>query len=210
MQRGIFITGTDTDIGKTVVSACLVHALKADYWKPIQSGLSDGRDRDAVAALATLEENRIHPSTYELQAPLSPHEAARLENIYLDTDAIRLPATKNTLVVEGAGGVLVPICGKFLMIDLMHRLGLPVVVVSRSGLGTINHTLLTLEALRAREINILGVILNGPKNPANVDAIQNYGEVNILFELEPLSPLDSASIGAISERLRKTIESKIS
>ena len=210
MQRGIFITGTDTDIGKTVVSACLVRALKADYWKPIHTGLSDGRDRDTVAALAILEENRIHPSTYDLQAPLSPHEAARLENIYLDTDAIRLPETKNTLVVEGAGGVLVPIYDKFLMIDLMRRLGLPVVVVSRSGLGTINHTLLTLEALRARDINVLGVIVNGPKNSANVDAIQTYGKVNILFELEPLSPLDSASIEAISERLRKTIESKIS
>jgi dethiobiotin synthase len=210
MPRGIFVTGTDTDIGKTVVSACLVRALNADYWKPIQSGLVDGRDRDSVSTLAELNEKRIHPSTYELQAPLSPHEAARLENVSLNMDELILPTTDNSLVVEGAGGVLVPINSEFLMIDLMARLGLPVIVVARSGLGTINHTLLTLEALRTRNIDILGIIVNGPKNPANVEAIQTYGRTNILLELEPISPLDAEGVSTVAKQLRKTIESEIS
>ena len=210
MPRGIFVTGTDTDIGKTVVSACLVRALNADYWKPIQSGLVDGRDRDSVATLAGLNEDRIHPSTYELQAPLSPHEAARLENASLNMDALILPETDKTIIVEGAGGVLVPINSECLMIDLMAQLGLPVIVVARSGLGTINHTLLTLEALHVRNLNVLGVIVNGPKNPANVEAIQTYGKTNILLELEPLSPLDAEGFLAIAEQLRKNIESEIS
>ncbi len=210
MSPGIFITGTDTDIGKTVVSACLVRALNADYWKPIQSGLVDGRDRDFVSTLADLNDNRIHPSVYELQASLSPHEAARLENISLKMDELILPATDNTIVVEGAGGVLVPINSDFLMIDLMTRLGLPVIVVARSGLRTINHTLLTLEALSTRDINVLGIIINGPKKPANVEAIQTYGATNILFELEPILPLDVEGVFAVAKQLRKNIESEIS
>lgn len=194
MTRGIFVTGTDTDIGKTVVAACLVRALDADYWKPIQSGLADGRDQDTVAELSGLDARRIHPSAYELQAPLSPHEAARLENKTLDMNAFELPPTENNLVVEGAGGALVPINDDALMINLMERLGLPIVVVARSRLGTINHTLLTLEALRARNLTILGVIVNGPSNSANVDAIRTYGKIKILLELELISPLDSDGI----------------
>jgi dethiobiotin synthetase len=197
----IFVTGTDTDIGKTVASACLVRALNADYWKPVQSGLTEGRDCDTISALTGLEESRIHPSTYELQAPLSPHEAARLEGLSLDMNQFKLPTTDNNLIVEGAGGVLVPINESALMIDLIDQLGLPVVVVARSGLGTINHTLLTLEALRARNQNILGVIVSGPANPANVDAIRTYGKIKILLELEPISPLDSAGIDIAAKKL---------
>jgi dethiobiotin synthase len=197
----IFVTGTDTDIGKTIASACLVRALDADYWKPVQSGLEEGRDCDTVAALTGLDGNRIHPSAYELQAPLSPHEAARLEGLRLDMNQFKLPTTDNNLVVEGAGGVLVPINEGALMIDLIDQLGLPVVIVARSGLGTINHTLLTLEALRARDLNILGVIVSGPANPANVDAIRTYGKIKILLELEPISPLDSAGIDIAAKLL---------
>jgi dethiobiotin synthase len=202
---GVFVTGTDTDIGKTVASACLVQALDADYWKPVQSGLSDGRDRDTIAELTGLAESRIHPSTYELQAPLSPHEAARLEGVSLDMNQFNLPATDNNLVVEGAGGVLVPINDDAMMINLIDQLGLPAVVVARSGLGTINHTLLTLEALRTRDIEILGVIVCGPANPANVEAIRAYGKIKILLELEPVSPLDSAGINAVAKKIGNLI-----
>ena len=200
-KRGIFVTGTDTDIGKTIASACLVRALDADYWKPVQSGLTEGRDCDTISELTGLEESRIHPSTYELQAPLSPHEAARLEGLRLDMNQFKLPTTDNNLVVEGAGGVLVSINEGALMIDLIDQLDLPVVVVARSGLGTINHTLLTLEALRARNLELLGVIVSGPANPANVDAIRTYGKIKILLELEPISPLDSAGIDIAAKLL---------
>ncbi|MBT3765732.1 MAG: dethiobiotin synthase [Rhodospirillaceae bacterium] len=200
-KRGIFVTGTDTDIGKTIASACLVRALDADYWKPVQSGLTEGRDCDTISELTGLEESRIHPSTYELQAPLSPHEAARLEGLRLDMNQFKLPTTDNNLVVEGAGGVLVPINEGALMIDLIDQLDLPVVVVARSGLGTINHTLLTLEALRARNLELLGVIVSGPANSANIEAIRTYGKIKILLELEPISPLDSAGIDIAAKNL---------
>jgi malonyl-CoA O-methyltransferase len=196
-MKGLFVTGTGTDVGKTVVAACLVKALDADYWKPIQSGLKLGdeaSDSKTVTALAGLTPSRLHPCTYSLQAALSPHEAARLEGVTISMDAITLPVTKAPLVVEGAGGLLVPLNEFDLMIDLIARLALPVVVVADSGLGTINHTLLSLQALRARDLAVLGVIVNGPLNQANCQAIEKYGKINIIMQLDQLEPLDAKAI----------------
>jgi dethiobiotin synthetase len=188
-----FITGTDTNIGKTVSCAWLVHQLQAFYWKPIQSGLSEGRDGDTVKALSRCSESQLIPSSYEFQAPLSPHQAAAAENqpIHLDKileDYRRINASA-PLLIEGAGGLLVPLNDQELMIDLVQALGLPTILVTRTTLGTINHTLLSLEALRHRAIPLAGVIAVGEENPANLRAIEVYGNVSIIAHLPILSPV---------------------
>ncbi|MBF0130500.1 MAG: dethiobiotin synthase, partial [Alphaproteobacteria bacterium] len=160
-----------------------------------QSGLADADDAAEVARLTGLPPARIHPFTYALQAPLSPHEAARREGVSIDMDRFSLPATGRPLVVEGAGGLLVPLNRDALMIDLIARLGLPVVLVGPSGLGTINHTLLSLEALRRRGLPVLGVILNGPSNPANRAAIERHGQIPVR-ELPRMDPLDADAVAS--------------
>jgi len=192
-MRGVFVTGTDTDVGKTLVAAWLTHHWQADYWKPVQTGAADITDFNTIRRL--VPDATIHPSPYVFQAPLSPHEAARRERARIDLSALALPKTERPLVVEGAGGVMVPLNEMALMVDLMERLKLPTVVVARSSLGTINHTLLTLEALRRRRIPILGVVMNGQKNPGNRQAIEHYGAAPVLAEIQPL-PAVTASVVA--------------
>lgn len=194
-MRGAFVTGTDTDVGKTLVSAWLAHFWRADYWKPIQTGAVDGTDFQTVAKLSPA--TVIHPAAYVFQAPLSPHEAARRERARIDLSALAPPETKRPLVVEGAGGVMVPLNEAALTVDFMERLGLPAIVVARSGLGTINHTLMTLEVLRRRHIPILGVVLNGQKNPGNRQAIEHYGGVPILAELQPLFAVTASVVASL-------------
>ena len=190
--RGVFVTGTDTGVGKTVVSACLVRAWDADYWKPLQTGLDeDPGDTATVAALAAPPEERLHSPAYAFAAPLSPDAAARREGVAIALETIDLPASDRPIVVEGAGGALVPLAGGVLMIDLMVRLGLPVVVVAPNRLGAINQTLLTLEAARARGLEVLGVVLVGAPFADNRAAIVLHGEARILAELpwaEPVTP----------------------
>jgi len=195
MTCGVFVTGTDTGIGKTLVSAWLARGWQAAYWKPIQSGMTEGTDPAWVARMAPSVE--IIPSAIELQAPLSPHEAARRERRRIDLSALVLPETDKPLVVEGAGGAMVPINETALMVDLMARLGLPVLVVARSGLGTINHTLLTLEVLRRRRVPLLGVVMNGQRNPANRQAIEHFGGVPVLAEIQPLPAVTRAMLESL-------------
>ena len=193
---GVFVTGTGTGIGKTLVSACLVRAWNACYWKPLQTGVeSEAADSDTVGRLARLPPEQVLPPAFVLRAPLSPEAAAALEGVSIDVDAIRLPSHGNRpVVVEGAGGLMVPIEGDTMMIDLMARLGLPVVLVASSTLGTINHTLLSLEALRARGIPVAGVILNGPPSAGNRDAVARHGRVRVLAELPMFDPVDATAI----------------
>lgn len=194
-MRGAFVTGTDTDVGKTLVSAWLTHHWRADYWKPVQTGAVDTTDFDTVARL--VPGATIHPSSYVFQAPLSPHEAARRERARVDLSALAPPPTDRPLVVEGAGGVMVPLNEVALTVDFMERLGMPAVVVARSGLGTINHTLMTLEVLRRRRIPILGVVMNGQKNTANRQAIEHYGGVPVLAEFQPLFAVTASVIAGL-------------
>ena len=183
-RDGVFVTGTDTGIGKTFVSACLVAAWSAAYWKPFQTGLDqDPGDTETIAALTGCDPARLHPPALALRAPLSPEDAAALEGIAFDAAGLALPHGQGPLVVEGAGGVLVPLDQHTSTIDLIDRLGLPVVLVARSTLGTINHTLLSLGALRARGIAIAGVVLNGPPSPGNRAAIERHGQVRVLAEI---------------------------
>jgi malonyl-ACP O-methyltransferase BioC/dethiobiotin synthase len=195
--RGVFVTGTDTGIGKTLVSACLARAWGASYWKPLQSGVADEpADCGTVAALAGLPPERVHPSAYTLAASLSPLAAAEREGIEIDMDRLTLPPDDGRpLVVEGAGGLMVPITGSAMMIDLIARLGLPVVLVARSTLGTLNHTLLSLEALDRRGIAVAGVILGGPPNPGNRALIERFGKVPVVAEIPPLTDVAAEIAG---------------
>lgn len=202
MRAGVFVTGTDTGIGKTVVSACLVRRWHADYWKPVQTGLADEPgDSFTIANLAGAQECRIRAPRYAFQAPLSPEAAAAAEGATVALADLHLAEGPAPIVVEGAGGVLVPLGGGALMVDLMVQLGLPVLLVARSTLGTINHTLLSLEALRARFLAVWGVVMVGPDNDANAEAIARLGRVDVLGRLGPLPTLTPAVVAAAAESL---------
>ena len=200
-MRGVFVAGTDTDAGKTIVAAALVAALGARYWKPVQSGLRDlpGGDSAEVARLTGRDPGDFPPPAYAFQAPLAPDQAAALEGARIDPGRIVLPG--EGLVVEGAGGLLVPLDGATLMIDLARRLGLPIVLAARTGLGTINHTLLSLESLARRAMPVAGVVFSGPDHPANLDAVRRLGGVPILGRIPPLDPLTPAALAAAAARL---------
>lgn len=186
-----FVTGTDTGIGKTVVSALLSAGLEATYWKPIQSGLQEETDTEFVKRTTNVSADFIIPERWRLTEPLSPHASAAIDDVEISLADFELPSFKTDhLVVEGAGGLMVPLNDEDMIIDLISYLQLPVVLVARSELGTLNHTFLSLEALRKREIPIFGVVLNGPKNESNRFAIQKYGEVEILAEIEPLEAIN--------------------
>lgn len=200
-----FVTGTDTDVGKTVASAWLVHHLKASYWKPIQSGVSQGRDIDAIKRLSGCVPESIIPGCYEFNAPLSPHLAAAIENQTINLDFIintytAIPPSCQ-VIVEGAGGLMVPLTQTDLMIDLIQQLKIPVILGVRTALGTINHTLLSLEALRQRSIPIAGVIAIGADNEHNLAAIEHYGRVKIIAHIPILSPLCFETLSTIQPRI---------
>lgn len=191
----VVITGTDTDVGKTVFAAALASASGARYWKPIQSGLDGGGDAFAVAALGVAA-GRILPEAYRLTTPCSPHRAAELDGVAIDPDRLTPPAVAGGLVVEGAGGALVPVTGRLLYADLFARWGCRVVVVARTELGTINHSLLTFEALRARGVLILGVAFNGEPNEDSEATIAELGGVKRLGRLPRLTPLSPETLRA--------------
>ena len=202
MRAGVFVTGTDTGVGKTVVSACLVRRWRADYWKPVQTGLAeDEADTVTVARLSGAAVGRMHSPRHSFQAPLSPEAAASAEDAQVSLADFSLPAGGAPVVVEGAGGVLVPLGGGALMVDLMVELGLPVLLVSRTALGTINHTLLSLECLRARNLTVWGVVMVGTDNPANAEAIARLGRVAVLARLATMPVLTEAAISRAAEAL---------
>jgi dethiobiotin synthetase len=203
-MKDIFVTGIGTDIGKTVVSAILTEALQADYWKPVQSGSVELTDSQRVQSLVSNGRSVFHPEAYLLQAPLSPHAAAALENKKIDLANIRLPQTQNRLVVEGAGGLYVPLNDEHLVVDLICHLQLPVVVVSANYLGSINHTLLTLEALRSRNIPVVGLIFNGEPNPATEDYIVQHTGVRKLLSVLPEAELNAEVIRRYAAQLSMT------
>lgn len=209
MFRGIFVTGTDTGVGKTVVSAALMLRYRPAspllrYWKPVQTGIEQDDDTREVARLTGLGEDGVLAEGVRLAKPVSPHLAARLAGTRVTVaDMVTTLAAQapRPWMIEGAGGVLVPLNETELMIDLMSALGLPVVVAASAGLGTINHTLLTLQALRTRSVRPAGVILVGPKNPDNCAAIEQYGHVPVLGELPHVDPLTTATLAAQARAL---------
>ena len=202
IEKGLFVTGTDTDIGKTVISALLVAALRkkytVKYWKPVQTGIESDCDTAMVRTLARCSDAEIHDEGIRLERPLSPHLAAKKAGVEFSVgDIVRLipEETNNEFwIVEGAGGVMVPLNGTELMIDLIIRLGLPAAVVSRTGLGTINHSLLTIKSIRDLGGTVAGVFMNGSANGDNTAAVRKYGSVGIMVEVPVLSPLSPDSI----------------
>ncbi|EFG84032.1 dethiobiotin synthase [Novacetimonas hansenii] len=201
---GVFVTGTDTGVGKTLTCAVLARAWDASYWKPLQSGIADEpADTLSVATLAQLSSARLHQPAGIYAAPLSPEDAAACEGKVIDPDRIILPHNPDSrpMIVEGAGGVMVPISTDFLMLDLMERLGLPVVLVARSSLGTINHTLLSLAMLHQRNIPVLGIVLNGPDNPYARSAIERHGKVRILADFPLLADVNAEAVAQLAHRV---------
>ncbi|WP_242927286.1 dethiobiotin synthase [Pontibacter vulgaris] len=173
-MKQYFVTGIGTDVGKTVAAAILTQALQADYWKPVQAGGLDFTDTDMVKSLVSNENSVFHPEAYRLKMASSPHKAAAAEGIEIDVHGLKLPETSNNLIVEGAGGLMVPLNKRYLVLDLVQQLGLEVILVSRNYLGSINHTLLTAEVLRYRKVPVAGIIFNGEENPTSEDFIIKY------------------------------------
>jgi dethiobiotin synthetase len=189
------VTGTDTGIGKTIFSAALTGALQAHYWKPVQAGLDDGADRDHVARLAGVPAANVLPEAYRLNTPCSPHRAAEIDGVVIDLAQLSLPHVR-PLVVEGAGGALVPVTRNTTYADVFAWWNLPVIVVARTALGTINHSLLTFEALRSRGVPIHGVAFVGEANEDSEATICAMGEVKRLGRLPMLDHLDAASLAS--------------
>jgi dethiobiotin synthetase len=190
---GFVVTGTDTGIGKTIFAAALAGHFGARYWKPVQAGLEDGEDGAIVAALSG---QVVLPEAYRLTTPCSPHQAAAIDGVTIDPARLALPDGAGPLVVEGAGGVLVPLSEELLYGDMFARWGLPVVLVARTSLGTINHSLLSLEALRARDVPVAGIAFVGDDNAESERVICAIGQVRRLGCLPWLDLLDAASLRA--------------
>jgi dethiobiotin synthetase len=191
--RAIVVTGTDTGVGKTVFCAALAAALDAYYWKPIQAGTADGGDRERVAALSGLSPERLLPEAYRLATPCSPHRAAQIEGIVIDPARLGAPRQR-PLVIEGSGGALVPLADGLLLADQIAAWRFPTVIVARTQLGTINHSLLTIEALRSRGIDLLGVVFIGDQVEESEAAIARIGGARRLGRLPWLDPFDAPSL----------------
>jgi dethiobiotin synthetase len=194
MNRPLLVVGSDTGVGKTIVSAALVGLLGARYWKPVQSGLEEETDSELVRRLCGLDRDPVIPEAYRLRTPCSPHEAARIDGVEIDPARLVPPVVEGPLVIEGAGGVLTPLRADLVYADLFKTWGMRAVLVAHTRLGTINHTLLTLEALRARSIEIAGLIFSGDGNAATEAAILSLGQVRPLGRIPAVDPLTAESL----------------
>ena len=182
-SKRIIICGTDTDVGKTIVSSFLVQGLKGIYWKPIQSGTEEGTDTKTVCNLLSLEPNSYLPERYKFKVPVSPHWAAEQESAFIEPSNLKLPDLDELIIIETAGGLMVPLNRDWLQIDQLKAWGAPIILVARTGLGTLNHTLLSLEALKHRNLDVLGIILNGPPHKDNPKTLEQFGNTKILASL---------------------------
>ena len=200
----LFITGISTDVGKTIASAIIVEALEADYWKPIQAGDLDNSDSHKIKSLISNCQTTIHPNSYRLQTPASPHLAAELDGITIDLNQIVEPVLKEHLVIEGAGGVLVPLNNTDCVTDLIQD-DYKVVVVSRHYLGSINHTLLTIEALKNRNIAIAGIIFSGTENKASEAIILNKSGIKNIGRIEQEPYFDQNVVREYADLFRENL-----
>lgn len=189
----LFVGGTDTDVGKTIFSAALSGALKACYWKPVQAGTLENSDSDTVAKMSGSPPAMVLGEAYRLTTACSPHRAAELDSIEIDADKLQ-PPNFDPLVVEGAGGLLVPVTRELLLIDIVARWRLPVVLVARTKLGTINHSLLSVEAIRSRNIPLIGIAFVGEPNPDSEEVICAFGQAKRLGRLPIIDPLDRSTL----------------
>ncbi|HEY0743906.1 MAG TPA: dethiobiotin synthase [Chryseosolibacter sp.] len=202
-MHNYFVTAIDTDSGKTLVSAILCEALQADYWKPIQAGLP--RDSDRVNELISHDKTFIHPERYLLKTPASPHASAKIDKIEIQLNDFKLPKTNNNLIVEGAGGCLVPINDKHFVIDIIKHLSIEVILVADLYLGSINHTLLTVEALNSRSIAVKGIIFNGESNPESERIILQHSQLTQLLRIDRENKVDKEVVSRYASSLRKKL-----
>ncbi len=188
------VTGTDTDVGKTIFAAALCGALKANYWKPVQAGIEDGTDTIRTKMFSGLPDHHILPEAYCLTTPCSPHLAAEIDDVEIDLERLNPPTTERTLIIEGAGGALVPINRQITYADIFARWQIPTIIVARTALGTINHSLMTIEVLRSRNIPIHGIAFIGDEVADSQLTICEMGGVRSLGRLPMINPLNSETI----------------
>jgi len=201
----LFITGIGTNVGKTVVSAILTEALEADYWKPIQSGTIEGKDSETVTSLISNSKTVIHPETYLLKQPLSPHFAAKLDGVTIEMEKLQLPTTCNHLIIEGAGGLLVPINKNEYVIDVAKKIDCEIVLVISSYLGCINHTLLSIEYLKRNNFKIYALVFNGDFDLEVKQSILDYTLNPIIIDIPTLNTLSKQLISEISMKVKNQI-----
>lgn len=203
-MKGIVVAGIGTGIGKTFIATILTEALEADYWKPVQAGNLDFTDTDFVKQYISNKKTVFHPEAYRLSAPMSPHAAARIDDVEIKLERLFVPETKNTIVIEPAGGLMVPLNNSQLNIDLLQRWNLPVILVSQVYLGSINHTLLSVEALKTRSIDLLGIIFNGERNSATEEFILNYTGVKCLAKINRENMINKTLISKYADEFKRS------
>jgi len=202
-MRKIVVTGIGTDVGKTVVSAILTEALEADYWKPVQAGDLENSDAIKVENLITNAKTVIHPDGIQLSKPMSPHAAAKIDAIEIKLADFKIPQTENNLIIEGAGGLMVPLNDKDLIIDLIQALAAEVILVSQNYLGSINHTLLSLESLKVRKLKVLGIIFNGEENRETEKYILNFSGLQCLGRIKQHKIIDKKVVLSYKPQFQK-------
>jgi len=204
MSKKIYVTGIGTDVGKTVVSAIVTEALNADYWKPIQAGDITFGDTDKVKDLISNTTTVFHPNTYLLMTPMSPHAAAEIDNVTIDVSTITLPKTDNTIVIEGAGGLLVPLNDSETILDTIDK-SYKVILVSRHYLGSINHTLMSLKILMDKGHDV-SVIFNGTENKTSEDIITKMTGVKVIGRIDEEPNLSKQTISRYARIFKKTLQ----
>jgi len=205
-RSGFFISGIGTEVGKTIASAILVKALKADYWKPVQAGDLENSDTHKIQRWASHENLQLFPERFRLNTPASPHHAAAIDGISIQLHDFKCPKNEGRpLIIEGAGGLMVPLNDQDCMIDLIARLGLPLVLVSRHYLGSINHSLLSIEAVRSRNIPLAGILFNGAPDPATEEVIIRQSGVPVLGHIYPMKEISREEIALQAIRLRNDL-----
>jgi dethiobiotin synthetase len=202
-----FITGIGTDVGKTIASSILVEALEADYWKPIQSGATLDSDTLMVRSLISNKKTIFHSESYCFDAPLSPHEAADIENIEIKLNDIKLPETKSTLIIEGAGGIMVPLNKKHTFIDLIKKFNIPVILVIKHYLGAINHSLLSIDVLTNNNIKIAGLIYNGTDDYGNEAIINEKSNIPVFGKIAYEETINNKVIKKYSQKFKRNLMS---
>ncbi len=205
MKNAFAIVGIHTGIGKTIASAVIAEALQIDYWKPVQAGDLDNSDSEKVRSLLANTKSVVHPEAYRLSAPLSPHEAARLDGITISLEDIHWPVTARPLLVETAGGVMSPLNDDSTMLDFVQFYRLPAVLVIRHYLGSINHTLLSIEMIKSRHIHLAGVVLNGQANSASESFIDSYAGIKVLARIPELPSPHPSSIAHVAQSQRRSL-----
>jgi dethiobiotin synthetase len=201
-MKRYFVTGIGTEVGKTIASAIITQALKADYWKPVQAGELDHSDRMKVETLISNDRSKFHTEAYRLNQPMSPHAAAERDGVEIDISSIKMPNTDNHLVIEGAGGLLVPLNDKNTILNLIETLNCEIILVSRHYLGSINHTLMSIEILKQRNIPIKGILFNGNENKDTESIIDKMSDVKVLGRIDELDVLNKSRIHSVAEELK--------